>query len=243
MKYDNIISISPSRSGHFFIMSNIFSWLGYEKEWGDINFYNLENIPPHRFSKVKRLNVKPPEYILDDKDKLRDYVKSKRKVDFSKNTLYIITTRDYLNWGASVIKNYTDIENNDDDASHYMMFYLNKSTTDNWLHITKEVMGYTKYTKSTKILYDKFKNNKDYREGICRSIGGIYNENKLFEMSKYGSSFGNLNTDERYKDIINEPFFDEYIDMMKGNVDALKFYMSNFDLDDNKKDFINQYLF
>ena len=253
MKYENIISLAPSRSGHLFIMSNIFSWLGCIEEWNGLKFYNLENMDPANLSNRKAFSIKPPKG-LSDKDK-KYYILKNRKIDFNQNVLTVVSTRDYLNWAASLIKLSKDVSQKDGDGYDYLKYrFIDLSTSDVWLNISKEVKGETNYIpNSIKIVYDDFKNNKHYRIGICNDINGIYDEKRLNKLSVVadGSSFDKLNfkntasnmkTDERYLQMINEPSFNKYIEFINHNKEALDFYINNFHLTDDQKHFIKEYL-
>ena len=57
MKHDSVITLAPSRSGHIFIMMNIFSWLGCVEDWDELKFYNLENMSPHKFTEKKLFSI------------------------------------------------------------------------------------------------------------------------------------------------------------------------------------------
>jgi len=119
---------------------------------------------------------------------------------------------------------------------------------DRWLVIAKEFIGETNYLPQfVKIYYDDFFQSKEYRTAICGQIGGTYNENKLDYVTRAGgfSSFDGdsyqgrgreMNVLQRWKQWKPEHF--KYLKLLKEHP-ALEFYLKNFDVSIEEKQFID----
>ena len=131
--------------------------------------------------------------------------------------------------------------------NHSIHKYL-PTILDKWLVIAKEFLNKTNYLPQfIRIYYDDFFVSRKYREEICNKIGGIYNETHLNNVTRAGgfSSFdGNsyqdrgqeMNVLYRWKQV--EPEYLKYLKILKEQP-ALEFYMKNFDISIEEKNFID----
>ena len=130
------------------------------------------------------------------------------------------------------------------------MKYINNEINI-WMKNTKEFYGETNYMNDCiKINYDDFFNNIEYRQKICNSINGDYNEYQLnkipingyystFDINTFDGKAQEMKVNERYKNILNTEYHDIYIKILLYNKDALNLYLKYFNIDNQKKEFIN----
>ncbi|HUW89609.1 MAG TPA: hypothetical protein VMV43_03745 [Candidatus Nanopelagicaceae bacterium] len=124
-----------------------------------------------------------------------------------------------------------------------------KNLIEMWTQIAKEFLGITNYVKdSIEIYYDDFFRSKNYRKKICSRIGDNYNEKKLNYVPSAGS-FSSIDSDlyqgrgqemktlERYKIWYTDEINRDFLNFLKGS-EALDLYMNNFDVNEDKKKFI-----
>ena len=254
MKYDSYLIIANGRSGHNFISMNIFSWIGVIRNW-NIKAYNLENFSPHLFDKNMDFSgfVESPRNL--DQNKRNQYQTRHRYIDFNEKILKVVSSRDYLNWGASYMAmQFRNPEKMKTPMRELIRRFSSTGTTNTWLNIAKEFKGFTNYIPDChRISYEKFKDDKTYRQKICSDIGGEYNEDRLERVTHFGdgSSFdykdyqfkaSEMKTNERYKQMIDLPYFPVYIQMIKSNKAALGFYKQFFPLTEDQKHFIKEYI-
>lgn len=126
-------------------------------------------------------------------------------------------------------------------------FNLSKGM-DKWLEYAKEFMGETNYLPQfVKIYYNDFFKSNEYRKGICEKIGGGYNEIELnnvtrcggystFDKDKFQGRGQQMNVMERYKEW--KPEHRDYLKILKEH-EALGFYVNNFDVSEEEKNFID----
>jgi len=128
-----------------------------------------------------------------------------------------------------------------------------KKLINNWCDITKEFLGITDYVKgSIGVHYDEFFQSQSYRISICNKLGGQYNEKELnkvteigdystFDKDKFQNRAQEMNVLERYKlwDTLEENR--ELLSLLK-NHEALELYLNNFDVNDDKKRFIDKWI-
>ena len=241
-KYDYFIMIASSRSGHNFVKNNILSWLGIfneedanttRKKYGETHYLNFENTTQRAMNRKLELN----------------------KV-YSKNILYVILVRDYLNWVASYILLVKDKKERGIEKLHGIgELYGNplenmESAILIWNMLVKEVYTETNYLPiAIKANYDCFRKYQEYRKEICKDIGGEYNEEYLNRVAKQGfySSFDGLDykyeaqkmkVDERYLQIMETDCKDDYIKVLKSNNEALHLYKTYFNISQDKIDFL-----
>jgi hypothetical protein len=102
------------------------------------------------------------------------------------------------------------------------------------------------------INYDEFFVSRKYRQCICASLNGEYNEKKLNEVkgTGQGSSFDGLEyngrgqemwTLDRYKQVANmKGGMEMYRHNLTVNPGVLEFYIRTENLDENKRKFVNE---
>lgn len=219
-----LLMASPSRSGHNYIMQNIFSWIGgHPRQVDPLTYYNFENFNPEFYDKNFKRRIK--------KDR--------------EPTIKILSNRDLLNWWAS----------------WYLQFGKSKKTgglknyqqckmyIESWASITAEMFGETSYMKGIwnfiPVIYDNFYLSREYREKICKEIGGNYNENKMnsvfkggggstFDSLRYDGRGGEMKVLERYKKLEKT-----HIDILKENPRVIDLYLKYFDVNDSKRKILN----
>ena len=217
-KFGHLIHIANARSGHNFVRNNIFSWTD-EGGMHTRRHYNLENFPP--------------EF----------YIGSTQECDFNKypHSIFVIQTRDLLNWFASYCS-FLSVNGN----SKFKEYHL-----ELWLRIAKEFYGETNYLpqKFIRILYDDFFRSEEYRRNICEQIPfAIYNEEKLnyvgiagrgstFDKRDYDGNAQEMKVLERYKQVPKE--HRHWWKVLKEHPDIIEFYLKHFDVSDDKKRFID----
>jgi len=235
VKYDYFILMASSRTGHNYVRSNVLSWLGTSWDKQDIIYQNWENERPLIYeAKLKRYNM-----VNNDK------------------ILVAVLTRDYLNWLASYIIMISETFYNNpqwDTRKYPPIQDTILQTVDAWEHITKEYFGITNYIPSSiKILYDDFFKDRMYRRNICDKMGGEYNENYLnvitqagggssFDKFNYQKNAQQMNPYNRYLEIIDTEYKDIYIEILKKKYNVLKLYLKKFDVNDEQKNFIRNYV-
>lgn len=219
------IIISNSRSGHNFVKENIMSWKN-EENFFPSNYINLENIHPEDF-----------------KERTKNYEFEKYPIN-----LFILHTRDLLNWFASLIhfvsrerywKSQPDIR--EKIKKHALA----------WIAINKEFFDETNYLSNEciRVIYDDFFQSREYRQNICQQISGAeYNENRqnVVTLNGGGSSFDKFDYQdrasemqvlERYKQVR-----EEYLGVwkiLKEYPEAIELYLKHFEVSDEKKEFID----
>jgi len=215
-----ITSLANSRSGHFFVINNIYSWLKDNKR-GDRLFINLEN--------------KMPDQVLCKFINLQEGV-----FDMS---VKIIQVRDLLNWSASLLKKQLDLQYGKED-----MPWSATNRMESWYAIAKEVFRETNVLNNTfvRVHYDEFFISEEYRRSICDQLGGDYNESQINRVALPGggSSFTGHDFDNkasemkvltRYKAIPVEHF-----SFLKQYPEIIQFYIKHFNPDGDKLRFIDQ---
>lgn len=231
-RYDNLIMISNSRSGHNFVKNNILSWLGVFKdsdlfktkfEYEHMRYFNLEQTTP---------------YMLDQKMK-------KKGVKINEINLMVTLLRDYLNWLASYTLLCRDMMNRKRPQASFAEL---STSIKIWTILAKKM-----YENPDKgmfyVNYDFFRTDRGYREKLCERIDGKYNEDFLNKMSKQGyfSSFdghtyannaSEMKLDERYLQILDTQDKDVYLKILKRNEEALRVYLKYFKVNEEKKRFI-----
>jgi len=219
--------IANSRSGHNFIKSNIESW------FGDRYFYvNLEGEDPQNFLKHETANgISSETYSL---------------------SLKVVCIRDLLNWYASsafiFMNDKENLETFDWLASQKHIINAKKAT-EVWLKIAKEFLGVTNYMNdSVGIYYDEFFFSREYRKSICNKLGGEYNEKMLnfvtwssFDGGNFQDRTQEMKVLERYK-IWDETNEHRHILKILKDHEALEFYLDNFEVNDDKKRFIDKWI-
>jgi hypothetical protein len=207
--------IANSRSGHNFIKKNIFSFLNDESI--SKRFYvNLENFSPKEFNRIST-NLLPND-----------------------NSIYIISTRDLLNWYASGIRQKKK-HNENLNVEEISNLFLTK-----WLEIANEYFNPEYVPEFIRVYYDDFVKSESYRRSICDKVNGDYNEDLLnfvtiagghssFDGDKYQDRGSEMKVLERYK--LWESTSDPFLLKLKEHP-ALEFYLKNFDVDKDKKKFI-----
>jgi hypothetical protein len=251
-----------SRSGHNFIKENVESWTNSIER----KYINLENYTPKSFINDKDLISDVFLYnssikIISLRSLLNWYISyfylfsnapnNPKNIDL-KNVFHISQKTPELEKQSGIVfipdsvdkqsyideKNFFNIEGKIDRL---------KVELDIWLENAKEIKGHTNYLPEfTKIYYDQFVVNRDYRIDICQKIGGTYNEGKLeyiprngmyssFDSDKYQGIGSNMKVLERYKQWKEKD--KQYLYILK-NHESLEFYLSNFDVSEDQKKFI-----
>jgi hypothetical protein len=122
-----------------------------------------------------------------------------------------------------------------------------------WLEAAKEFIGETNYMKNVvKVMYDDFVYSQEYRKHICEQVNGTYNESMLnivpeagnystFDGDAYQNRGSKMKVLERYKKWERIDSHLLILSFLKDS-EALKFYIDNFELNDDKKRFIDEWL-
>jgi hypothetical protein len=141
-----------------------------------------------------------------------------------------------------------------DTSNHPTIKEIINITIDTWETLVKEYYGVTKYVPSSfKILYDDFFKNPDYRKKLCDKIGGEYNEDYLniitnagggssFDKFNYQKNAQNMNPYNRYLEILDTEYKDLYLEFLKEKYNTIKLYLKYFDVNDEQKKFIQNYV-
>jgi len=184
----------------------------------------------------------------DANNKRAEYWKDKillHQSEFDKNPKYTLDNPRLVILQDDVSK--SDYLKRKTSLNHSIAKYL-PTILDKWLVIAEEFLNKTNYLPQfTRVYYDDFFASKKYREEICNKIGGIYNETHLNNVTRAGgfSSFdGNsyqgrgqeMNVLYRWKQV--EPEYSKYLKILKEHP-ALEFYMKNFDVSIEEKQFID----
>jgi hypothetical protein len=123
-----------------------------------------------------------------------------------------------------------------------------KRVLDHWLIISKEFVNETEYIPEfQRLYYDEFVKSRAYRKEICNNLGGEYNENMIefvpgagghstFDRNKYKDRGSEMEVLERYK--LFDSRDDGFLLKLKEHP-AMDFYLKNFEVDKDKKKFIN----
>jgi len=123
----------------------------------------------------------------------------------------------------------------------------------NWAEIAKEFLGMTDYMKgSVSVYYDEFFVSGEYRKNICDKLGGIYNEkmlNHIPQIGDYSTFDGNefqeraqeMKVLERYKIWDTSDQNRELLALLKDS-EALELYLNNFEVNDDKRRFIEKWI-
>lgn len=233
--YDNLIIISNSRSGHNFIKINFLSWLGVLEE---DDFYKSKN--NYRGFKYLNLENSTP-YML--KQKMHS-----AGINPNSNNLILTVIRDYLNWLASYTLLCRDAMNR---KNPYADFTMIDPSISLWVKLAKFIFEEKNKNGIISVNYDCFRKREDYRKLLCSKIGGNYNENFLYKVTKQGffSSFDGkkhknnsleMNLDERYLMILDTDEAQIYMDALRRNPEALGIYLKHFNVDDKKRNFIQE---
>jgi len=235
----DLVHISNWRSGHNFIQNNIKSWKTFD------TVFEIENVGPKDF----------------------DIYCQKRKFKISENKLIIINTRDLLNWFASTymfgFKPYMaarKIAFREQDPRRLFDYYSKKYEDDpylierliSWKEITEEVFGGTNYIKDKiSISYERFKNEKEYREGICNKIGGEYNEDHLERVPRNGAhstwdhkdfqfNGSQMKTEERFLKILETDQAENWKKILSKAPEVLDTYEKYFELSNQQKEIVSE---
>lgn len=210
-----LVHIAPTRSGHNFLRYNLCSWLQIDPR---AHYWNFEDIFPENVK--EKINQKCQK------------IKKHREPNL--NFIYVISNRDLLNWIASI---YKQQENHNQ---------FTKVILDHWVATTKEIFNETNYLPNKiPIIFDKFVKERSYRLKICNQIKGKYNEDFISHVPRanQGSSFDQLKFQNkghkmevttRYKAYLTNTLF-------RANIygEALDLYQKYFELDQEKRNFIN----
>lgn len=235
----DLVYIANWRSGHNFIKNNLMSWKNFD------NCFEIENDSPENF----------------------EYYCQKRKFNIADKRIVVISTRDLLNWFASLyifgFKGYTmgrQLAFKTQDKHLISRYYLRKYEDNNtllerlnaWNGISKEVFNETNYFEDgVKIAYEKFKNEKTYRQNICEQIGGIYNEDNLNKVPRNGahSTWDNrdfqfkgteMKTEERYLKMLEHEEAGNWMKVLSKVPHVLDTYERNFELIDTQKEVLEK---
>ena len=192
-----IVIIGQSRSGHNFVYNQFVSW----------------NLGDRAVAKIEGY---APEQITDD---LIQQTNPKVEVEFEKT--YILVVRDFRNWLASYMMWIAKAKNIVVDEQHMDERIIV------WQKIADEARRKTHFLED-KILcrYDPFKHLRAYRRMICSVTGGTYNEHLLniissqgggssFDRFKYQGKANKMNTDQRYKEILDTEHGRWYTEILK----------------------------
>lgn len=159
---------------------------------------------------------------------------------FNDNGVNFIFIRDYINTIASVIKM--------DSSNHPNII---KRTTESWVFLYNEILNENR--NIIPVYYEKFTKYRDYRVEICKLIDGVYNEDELKLIPQYSasSSFDKrdfhgkghlMKVNDRWKKIQEDSrLFEKYLKILSENSSTLKLYVDNYEIEDDKIDFLNKY--
>lgn len=260
-----LISVANSRSGHNFVKNTVFSWVP-EKDMDHINLENyfpknargpIENLPDHK----QKDNIR----ILVSRDLLNWFASIYYQANGSlawENRNPPPRPRHKIEnlkheWERTPLleKNHYIHFIPDSMSKEDFLKILDRNLTPRervenqllaWLRIASELKGYTNYLPEfTKIFYDDFFISREYRQEKCREIGGIYTEKELQTVAHQGGyssfdkdSFQNraqeMKVLERYKGITKR---NDYTKMLIDS-EAFQFYIDNFEIDNDKMEFI-----
>lgn len=257
------LHVANSRSGHNFIKDNVLSYLNIE--FDNIEYRNLENYKLDRFKDdIKKLSLDSYDKsikILTLRDILNWYTSYyylfKSMIPPNKfilNDESLLSTRiinplndNYrlMHFGNEKIKKwYLQRHTPKPEKLKTQM----KVGLDSWLQNAKEFKGKTSILSGfTHIYYNDFFSDETYRRNICQQLGGTYNEEKLEKVTPQGG-FSTFDKDEYQnnaqdmQEVLNrynkwDESDKEYLDMLFKH-DAFKFFLDNFEINNDKSDFI-----
>ncbi len=213
-----------SRSGHNFIINNIYSWLG-DPDRKQRRYVNGEDSWPDRLYTVVNWNA----------------------FNRSPGSIKIILIRDLLNWFASKV-----YRKRLHDKPKDVEMKAIRADIQRWKKIANYYFSdlHPLMSGAYKINYDEFVISEDYRRKICSEIGGTYNEDYLHIVTKEGggSSFTGLNQiNGNYTDVINRykklEGLDEVVSLLFEDPEVLYLYLDNFDVSKEKDDFLERQMF
>jgi hypothetical protein len=161
--------------------------------------------------------------------------------EWAKKALFVLVVRGFFNWLASA-----------------MLLNLNRSRRNLgiqiphlsriWYGIAQEAAGTScciKYQKTT-IKYERFKDDRAYRQQLCEQLGGLYSEDRinLVPSSGGGSSFdgmefadrgSEMDTGGRCIQMMESEFRDSYVGLIRRQEDIARFYADNFEMEPSEK--------
>lgn len=195
----NIYITAQSRSGHNFIANQLESW-------GLGPIVKLEGYPPGYFTYELAKQINP------------------HMNEPSKDDIHIIVHRDLFNWFASyltwiIVPGHGIIV--DDD-------HLDQQINV-WKKIMQEAFGTTNFLTNKMVCdFNSFKNSQGYRMRLCLDLGGKYTEDRLntimptsdgssFTRFEYQGKANEMDTDHRYKLMLNSPIWKWYWDTLQRN--------------------------
>jgi len=192
MKHKHITTLSMARSGHNFILNNVRSWF----EDGDkMIHHNLENIKP--------IDLVP--------------------LHLSHGGPKLLIWRDFDDWIASSITKAHKVGATRTVSD--IPAYVDKIVSG-WFAIMQEAVNPQYYNANVQIHYDEFVKFQSYRKEVCDKLGGEYSERMLnkiprnghyssFDADKFQDRGSEMNVLNRAKDILETPYKDLYLSIMK----------------------------
>lgn len=266
-KFGYFLNVALSRSGHNFIRENIQSWtrdLDREKRY----YANLENmIPENVVTYISSVDFSLNPYSIkifilrdllnwfsaishflfrniengkrNDENLLMKNIVHAKDIGSERRDPNVViipdsmTKEDFIN----------NIKNQKRDLPNRLRYFL-----DRWLSMAEEWVGVTNYIPEfIRIYYDNFFQSREYRKEICNKVDGQYNEDRLNIVTRMGN-YSTFDGDKfqgmaqqmkvlcRYKEWI--PQNSHYLNILKEH-EALEFYMKNFELNEDKRKFID----
>lgn len=217
----NIMLMACCRSGHNFVHEQIKSW-DVDKR---LLIYNCEDMLPANYEKEK--------YAIVSQGLL---------LETQLETIKLIVVRDLLNWWASYLK------------------WIAKAT---WVSPEKIKNAFTIWNAhvleaniprymfpALYCEYDDFRTGLGNRIALCNKIDGCWYNEKMLNFvpsSGGGSSFdgtsvkgSEMETDFRYRQILDTPLRDAYVRGLQDNPLALDVYQRFFTLTDDQQKLINR---
>ena len=192
MIHKHITTLSMARSGHNFVLNNVRSWF----EDGDkMIHHNLENIKPEDLM---------PNHLTFPGIKL-------------------LIWRDFDDWIASSIMKAHKVGATRTVGD--IPAYVNKIVSG-WYAQRQEALNSQYYKADCVIHYDEFVKSAPYRLGMCHKLSGEYSEEMLnkiprnghyssFDADKFQDRGSEMNVLNRAKDILDTPYKDLYLSIMK----------------------------
>lgn len=144
-------------------------------------------------------------------EKIKSY-----NVDLNLLTKRCFIVRDYRNWLASIIKYVSEreIHNTVKSRDERIEYYIS---------LWKDTMKASLLQPNTILInYDNFL-DRAYRMYICEKLEGTYDEQNLYKMSEAGggSSFNNINSLYRYRDILSTEYKEKYLEWYCSDKEAI----------------------
>lgn len=266
-KHGYFLNVASSRSGHNFIKDNIQSWTG-DLNRSKRYYENMENMIPENvvtYISSVDLSLYPNSIkILLLRDLLNWFSSIShfllRNIEIGKrhnqNLLYknIVHAKDLgpdrkdpdiviIPDDMTKEQFIENIKNQKRDIPKRLGYFL-----DRWLCMAEEWIGKTSYIPEfTRVYYDDFFQSREYRKRICSEIGGQYNETHLnivtrmgkystFDEDKFQGRAQQMKVLYRYNEWI--PQNSHYLNVLKEH-EALEFYIENFELNEDKRKFID----